>query len=89
MHKLLTILCIMTLGVIALGAFCLSCDSPDRATMTLRQAGYTDIRTTGWDPFSCGEDDMFTTGFTATNPRGDTVSGVVCCGLWKGCTVRF
>ena len=39
--------------------------------------------------FSCGKDDLYGFSFSATNPANDTVNGVVCCGMWKGCTVRF
>ncbi len=28
-------------------------------------------------------------GVTAKNPRGQVVSGIVCCGLIKGRTIRF
>lgn len=57
---------------------------------TLESSGYTEISITGWAPLTCGKDDTFSTGFTAKNPQGRRVSGVVCCGLvFKGCTVRF
>ena len=80
MRKLLIILAII-------GLF--GCTSPSRTVNTLQQAGYTEIQTTGYSFFSCGEDDAFSTGFTATNPRGDRVSGTVCCGLVKSCTIRY
>lgn len=67
-----------------------ACSAPSRAVRTLHSSGYTDVKTTGWAPFTCGEDDTFSTGFSATNPQGDRVSGTVCCGLiTKSCTVRF
>ncbi len=66
-----------------------ACSSPDESRRTLDNAGYTDIETTGWEPFACGEKDTFSTGFRATNPSGQRVSGVVCCGVIKRCTVRF
>lgn len=62
--------------------------APDSSTKTLVKSGYTDIEITGWLPFSCG-DDTFSTGFTATNPQGQPVEGVVCCGILKACVVRF
>ena len=70
-------------------ALLIACSSPDAATETLQKSGYTDIVTDGWTPFACSEDDTFTTAFTATNPAGQKVEGVVCCGLLKSCTVRF
>lgn len=45
----------------------------------------------GSEFWNCGRDDsaLYSAGFTALNPVGRRVTGVVCCGLWKGCTVRF
>jgi len=68
-----------------------ACGSDEANTIrTLKASGYYNITITGWAPFECGKDDTFSTGFSAKNPAGQTVSGVVCCGLmFKGCTVRF
>lgn len=66
-----------------------ACSASDASKDALQKQGFTDIVTTGWSPLSCGQDDFFSTGFTADNPNGQRVSGVVCCGLLKGCTVRF
>ena len=66
----------------------MACTSPNKAASALQDAGYSDITINGIAPFSCGEDDNFSNKFTATNPAGDTVSGVVCCGILKGCTIR-
>ena len=68
----------------------LSCTDEAATVKTLRAHGFTDITTTGHEMFECGKDDDFATGFRAKNPRGEVVTGTVCCGLWgKGCTVRF
>jgi len=67
----------------------LACVNEDDSLRTLQSAGYTNIQITGWKPFSCGKDDTYSTGFTAKNPAGVKVTGVVCCGLmFKSCTVR-
>ena len=67
-----------------------SCTNEADSVRTLQNSGFTDIRTTGWSPMSCSKDDTFETGFSAKNPAGQRVSGVVCCGfVFKGCTVRF
>lgn len=69
-------------------AGCMSSDSD--ATQTLRNSGYSNIKTTGLNPLSCSEDDFTRTGFVATNPSGQRVAGTVCCGMiFKGCTIRF
>ncbi len=78
----------MGLGVMVTA---LSACTDDASTVrTLQAHGFTSISTTGFDAFECGQGDAYSTGFTATNPAGQRVSGTVCCGLWsKGCTVRF
>jgi len=67
----------------------LGCTDEERTRSTLEQAGYSEIRTGGYGWASCGRDDNYATEFTATNPAGRRVSGVVCCGVVKSCTVRF
>jgi hypothetical protein len=70
--------------------FCIQgCTDPERTRSTLEAQGFTDIQTGGYEWGVCGEDDDYSTGFTATNLQGHRVSGVVCCGYYKGCTVRF
>lgn len=66
-----------------------SCTAPTRSEQTLRDAGFTDVKITGYSPFMCGQDDDFSTGFIAANPSGKAVEGTVCCGFMKGCTIRF
>lgn len=66
------------------------CSSPVDAERALTGMGYKNIQTYGFDLFACSEDDFYSTKFTATNPAGQQVSGVVCSGLiFKGATVRF
>lgn len=66
------------------------CTDESATVKTLRSAGYTEIRTTGYEWFECSDDDTYHTGFIAKNPQGQQVSGTVCCGLLaKGCTIRF
>ena len=68
-----------------------SCTNVDDTRSTLEGMGFTDIKTTGYDAWSCGKDDTCT-GFEATNPQGRPVRGAVGCarfGCGKGCTVRF
>lgn len=77
-------------GLAAAAASLSACSDAPTAKRTLEKAGYTDIQTTGHKFFTCGEDDTFSTGFRAKNPRGDTVEGAVCSGLlFKGATIRF
>ncbi len=64
--------------------------SPDTegARQRLEEDGYTEIQITGADPLKCGKHDLRGTTFRAKNLAGNTVSGVVCCGVLKGCTIR-
>lgn len=66
----------------------LACTDEERTVRVLREDGYTHIVTKGYAWTGCGEGDTYKTEFKAITPTGAVVSGVVCCGLWKGCTVR-
>lgn len=66
-----------------------ACTDEQRTHETLRKSGFTDIQTTGYDFFSCSDEDTFSTAFVATNPKGERVEGAVCCGIFKNCTIRF
>lgn len=66
------------------------CTSQSDAQRALSNAGYTDIQAGGYDWFACGKDDFYSTKFTAKNPAGQPVNGVVCSGLlFKSATIRF
>lgn len=81
MHKYL----LLVLSVLALG-----CTDESSTREALEAQGMTDVQIVGYAPFSCSKDDGTSTGFTATNPQGRRVEGVVCCGwLFKNCTVRW
>lgn len=75
--------------LLLLAALALSCTDEDRTRDTLRKSGFRDIHTGGFGWLECGEHDVFKTEFTATNGQGEVVTGVVCCGWLKSCTVRF
>jgi hypothetical protein len=75
----------LALVVVALAG----CTSSDDAIRAVEAMGMTNVTATGYRVFGCSEDDSFHTGFTATNPQGRQVSGVVCSGWLKGSTVRF
>jgi hypothetical protein len=67
-----------------------ACTNESDTIRTLQSAGYSEITTTGYSAWACGDDDTFSTGFRAKNPVGTFVEGTVCCGGWtKGCTIRF
>lgn len=65
------------------------CTDPKAAEKALLDAGYTHITVGGYDAFGCGQDDSYSTKFTATGPTGRPVVGVVCSGIGKGTTIRL
>lgn len=79
--KLLLVLLVLPLA----GCF----TDPDNSTRTLDNLGFTKIEIGGYDAWSCGDDYTYHTKFTAINPNGKKVSGTVCCGFFKGCSVKF
>lgn len=72
-------------------AICAICGYTDnnKASEILSEQGYTQIELTGYVPFVCSNDDIFSTGFKAKNPNGKYVTGTVCNGVLKGATIRF
>lgn len=83
--KRLKILGLMTAMAVILGA----CSDAPTAKRILESAGYTDVSTSGYAFFACSQDDSFATGFTATAPGGQRISGAVCSGWLKGGTIRL
>ena len=77
------ILAVLILGLLS------GCTDPEKATSVLSAQGYKDIEVTGYNLFSCGQDDLYSTGFAATSVTGQRVKGTVCSGILKGATVRF
>ena len=63
--------------------------SPSTATRTLQEAGMDHIQITGYRFFGCDEDVPSHTGFSATNPRGQIVTGTVCSGWFRGSTIHY
>lgn len=75
--------------VIAVLTMITGCSDQKTAKKTLENSRYTDIELGGYSFFGCSKEDTFSTKFTATNPNGVIVSGVVCSGWFKGGTIRF
>ena len=70
----------------------------DRFHKAIRNQGLEDPVKHGYNFFECGYGDVWNEGFTAKRPLTgepgtprvrETVSGTVCCGILKGCTVRW
>lgn len=65
------------------------CTDEAQSRDALERAGFDPLSVGGYAWAVCGKGDSFATRFVARNPRGQDVAGVVCCGLLKGCTIRF
>lgn len=77
--KALALLALLTIG----------CTDESGSRRALENQGFSDIQLTGYAWWGCGDSDSFRTNFTAKNPTGRQVSGVVCCGMMKSCTIRW
>lgn len=62
---------------------------PAQARRTLEAHGLVDIYIGDYAWFGCGQNDYFSSAFTAKTREGRPASGTVCCGLVKNCTVRI
>jgi hypothetical protein len=63
----------------------------ERQANAVRAMGLRNPKPHGSALFSCSDSDTIlqSEGFEATNMAGERVTGTVCCGWLKGCTVRF
>lgn len=59
------------------------------ATRALEAMGLREVRLGGYPWFECAKNDVFNSAFEARSATGGEVRGAVCCGVLKGCTVRF
>jgi hypothetical protein len=75
--------------VLLLGLCLAGCTDEAGSRKALEASGFTNIQFTGWELWGCSNSDDFATGFVATNMNGKRVKGIVYCGIWKSCTVRF
>lgn len=83
-NTLYTLLC-----VVILSTSCTSTNDFQKGKKQLENQGYTNIENTGWNAFCCGDEDTFSTGFTALDKEGRTVRGCFCSSVLKGVTIRF
>ncbi len=91
-YLLFYVLCVSIVGIILIIGLIYSVvglPDPDGAYSVLETNGYSAISITGGRFFGCGEGDVFRTGFSAKSPNGQSVTGVVCKGIFKGNTIRF
>lgn len=80
---------VVTRALLLLSIFALACTDEAGARRALDANGFSSVTLSGFDWWSCSKGDTYATKFEATNSVGKRVSGVVCCGVMKACTVRF
>jgi hypothetical protein len=66
-----------------------ACSGASTSRVLLEEQGYSNVEIQGYNVFACSEDDFYRYNFTATNPNGKPVKGVVCSAPLKGSTIRF
>lgn len=66
-----------------------ACSGEVTSETILSDQGYTNIEMKGFNAFACSQDDFYRYNFTATNPNGKQVKGVICSAPLKGFTIRF
>lgn len=66
-----------------------SCTDKEGARKTLERNGYKPIEVGGYEFFVGTKSDVYVTKFKAIAPNGETVTGQVTRGLWKGNTIRL
>jgi len=67
----------------------IGCTDEEATKRHLHNAGYTNVAPTGYAFGACSKDDTYATEFHAVSPTGSYTEGAVCCGLLKGCAIRF
>lgn len=75
--------------LLAVACICMGCTDEEATRKALDSQGFTSVQIGGYAPYSCSDSDVTATKFTANNPQGKHVEGVVCCGRLKACTVRW
>lgn len=76
--------------VVAAALLLSACTDKKGATEALESSGLKPVDVGGYAWLSCDTDsDVFATKFTAVNATGQTVSGAVCSGWFKGKTIRY
>ncbi len=89
MKKLIFVVVLIAFTVLGLFTLTFFHTSAEEVRRTLHKQGFTDVLPGATNLFECGEGDKQGRDFEARNPQGTWVTGVVCCGNFKSCTVRW
>ena len=82
-------LCLIGVVIWLVAILCGGGTDPEGATRVLKASGYSNIEMTGYRWFAGSKEDSFNTGFSATTPTGERVTGCVTSGPFKGHTIRI
>lgn len=80
--------CVVAVAVLGLGVMGFG-TTQNQTVKAAEAAGMVNVIPGNIDLFACGEEDLPGRKFVATNPVGKQISGIVCCGAMKACTVRY
>ena len=89
MREKLIIVCLVLFTVVFVISVYFIGTDPDRMISAVENQGFSQVQIGSRAYLSCGQDDFIGYEFTAINPQSRRVSGVVCCGTMKGCTIRW
>lgn len=67
----------------------LTAPTREDAEIAVRSAGHKDVVIHDWLWIGCSKGDTLGWSFSAKNALDAPVSGIVCCGNLKACTVRY
>lgn len=65
-----------------------ACTDPNDITKLSKVEGWSQAVPKGYGWFSCSDDDVYKTKFTAIK-NGQAISGTICRGWLKGATIRY
>lgn len=81
---------VVTAALFLVFQLCGACSADaGKAMRALGATSLTEVRLGSYPYFQCGTGDVFNSAFSAVDTHGAPVSGAVCCGWFKGCTVRL
>lgn len=81
----------LSIFILIVGSIVIPMNS-DRSSLIpfLENQGYKDVSISGYSFFGCGNNDFYRNKFSAINPSGNKIEGIVCEGLFfKAKTIRL
>ena len=79
----------LALCVIVILVYVIGFNDDARVHRALEQSDHSSIRLTGKGSIWHCRSDLLRADFTAKTAKGRDVKGVVCCGVWSKCYIRY